>query len=118
MKKAVLLTLGLLLFINMNAQDTSDQISIGDIMVINEPSGADFNHIHFPRKNFIIKRGGIADMKSVYGNYVMVTDIKVKKDGSTEVTLQRKNGRKFFRSFPTVKANLEKALADGELAIL
>ncbi len=97
------------------AQDTSDLVAVGDIMSINVPENGSFTHIHFPRKNLIIKRGGIADMKSVHGNKVVVTDIKTMSNGNTIVSLKRKNGRKFFKYLPSVKANLESALAKGEL---
>ncbi len=99
------------------AKDTSDLVEIGDVMSINVPENGSFAHIHFPRKNLIIKRGGIADMKSVHGNKVVVTDIKTKGNGNTVVTLKRKNGRKFFKFLPSVKADLESALAKGELKI-
>ncbi|WP_299530913.1 hypothetical protein [Ulvibacterium sp.] len=99
------------------AQDTSDLVEIGDVMSINVPENGNFEHIHFPRKNVIIKRGAIADMKSVHGNEVLVTNIKIKSNGNTVVTLKRKNGRKFFKHFPSVKADLENALTKGELKI-
>lgn len=97
------------------AQDTSDLIAVGDVMSINVPENGSFEHIHFPRKNLIIKRGGIADMKSVHGNKVVVTGIKTIGNGNTMVTLKRKDGRKFFKFLPSVKADLENALAKGEL---
>ncbi|RKN83175.1 hypothetical protein [Ulvibacterium marinum] len=97
------------------AQDTSDLIAVGDVMSINVPENGSFAHVHFPRKNLIIKRGGIADMKRVHGNKVVVTGIKTISNGNTVVTLKRKDGRKFFKFLPSVKADLENALAKGEL---
>lgn len=97
------------------AQDTSDLIAVGDVMSINVPENGSFAHVHFPRKNLIIKRGGIADMKRVHGNKVVVTGIKTISNGNTMVTLKRKDGRKFFKFLPSVKADLENALAKGEL---
>lgn len=91
------------------------EVQINDVLVIQEPSGADFNHIHFPRKNFIIKRGGIASMKQVAGKKVVVESISYDKEGNTVVTLSRLDGLKFFRAFPTVTATLESALVSGEL---
>jgi len=99
------------------AQETDDLVSVGDIMNIGTPENGSYRHIHFPKKNFIIKRGGLADMKSVQGNEVVVTHIKTIKEGTTVVTLERKNGRKFFKYLPSVKADLENALANGELKI-
>ncbi|MEO1012289.1 MAG: hypothetical protein AAFX53_13355 [Bacteroidota bacterium] len=98
-----------------NAQSDSDLVQVGDVLTIGTAENGNFNHIDFPRKNLIIKRGGIANMKSVYGNVVVVTDVKSMNDGNTEVVLKRKDGRKFFRHLASVKADLENALADGEL---
>lgn len=94
-----------------------EQINIqkGAVLTIEEPSASDYQHVHFPRKNFIIKRGGIADMKTVLGEKVEVINYTYTSDGSTEVTLKRLDGKKFFRKFPTIKANLEDALSAGEL---
>jgi len=94
-----------------------EQINIqkGAVLTIDDPSASDYQHVHFPRKNFIIKRGGIADMKTVLGEKVEVINYTYTSDGSTEVTLKRLDGKKFFRKFPTIKANLEDALSAGEL---
>ena len=40
-------------------------IDVGTILKIGKPYSYDYRHIHFPRKNFIIKRGSIANLKSV-----------------------------------------------------
>ncbi|NNK75388.1 MAG: hypothetical protein HKP42_04915, partial [Maribacter sp.] len=90
-------------------------IQKGDVLTIEEPSASDYRYVHFPRKNFIIKRGGIADMKTVIGKKVEITDYTYTSDGSTEVTLKLLDGKKFFRKFPTIKANLEDAISSGEL---
>lgn len=54
-------------------------------------------------------------MKSVYGAEVVVTSVNLNARGKTEVTLKRQDGRKFFRNFPEVTADLEQALQAGEL---
>ena len=93
------------------------QVSVekGTVLTINEPVADQYRYVLFPRKNFIIKRGGIADMKSVYGKRVEVVDYSYTADGDTRVTLQRTDGKKFFRNFKTVEAYLEDALNSGEL---
>ncbi len=95
-----------------------EQLNIkkGDVLTIEEPSASDYQHVHFPRKNFIIKRGGIADMKTVLGKKVEIIDYTYTSDGSTEVTLKRLDGKKFFRKFTTIKADLEDALSTDELS--
>lgn len=90
-------------------------IQEGTILTIAEPVSADYQHIHFPRKNFIIKRGGIANMKSVFGKKVEVVAYAYTDKGDTKVTLKRTDGKKFFRNFRTVDAHLEDALSSGEL---
>jgi len=96
-------------------QNEHGNIQKGDIFTIEVPSASDYQHLHFPRKNFIIKRGGIADMKTVLGKKVKVMDYTYTSSGSTEVTLKRLDGKKFFGKFPTIKAGLEDALSSGEL---
>ncbi len=98
------------------AQD-KQQVTVekGTLLTIAEPVSDQYRYVLFPRKNFIIKRGGIADMKSVYGKEVEVVDFSYTKDGDTKVTLKRTDGKKFFRNFKTVDAYLEDALTSGEL---
>jgi len=93
----------------------SQDIREGSVLTINNPSSSSYQHIDFPRKNFIIKRGGIANMKALRGKKVQVVAFAYGSDGSTEVTLKPLDGGKFFRNFPTVTAHLEDALQSGEL---
>lgn len=112
MKKTVFIVLFSIFTLQLGAQQLP--VQQGEVFIIKKPSG-DFSHINFPRKNFIIKRGGIANMKAVSGLPVVVTRIDQTIDGSTEVTLERRDGLKFFRNFRTVTADLEAALNAGEL---
>ena len=96
-------------------ENDPQEVQVNDVLVIQEPEGPDFKHIHFPRKNIIIKRGGIASMKLVAGKKVVVESISYDEEGNTIVTLSRMDGLKFFRVFPTVTASLESALESGEL---
>lgn len=107
-------------FISMSAIATAQDnqqvpVEEGTILTIERPVGTEYHHIHFPRKNFIIKRGGIADMKSVYGKQVEVVAYTYTDEGDAKVTLKRTDGKKFFRNFRTVDAHLEDALSSGEL---
>ena len=113
--KAVLLSLIVFSWFTLFTPESElQEIQVNDVLVIQEPSGADFKHIHFPRKNFIIKRGGIATLTSLNGTKVVVEDVSY-KDGATIIILSRMDGRKFFRAFPTVTAKFESALEAGEL---
>ncbi|NER10269.1 hypothetical protein SAMN06265375_101190 [Muriicola jejuensis] len=100
----------------LQAQQTQQvPVEKGTVLTIAEPLSHEYRYILFPRKNFIIKRGGIADMKTVYGQEVEVVDYAYTADGDTRVTLKRTDGKKFFRNFNTVDAYLEDALTSGEL---
>ncbi|MGB5377725.1 hypothetical protein [Muriicola sp.] len=90
-------------------------IEAGTVLTIAKPSTANYKHIDFPRKNFIIKRGGIANFKTLYGKKVEVVSHSYSADGQTIVTLRPADGTKFFRNFSTVDAHLEDALSAGEL---
>ncbi len=102
--------------LTLTAQEKPSQdIREGSVLTINNPSSSSYQHIDFPRKNFIIKRGGIANMKALRGKKVQVVAFTYGSDGGTKVTLKPLDGGKFFRNFPTVTAHLEDALQSGEL---
>ncbi|MDH3698162.1 MAG: hypothetical protein OER83_00130 [Flavobacteriaceae bacterium] len=103
--------LTLLLHSPLQAQETK----IGDQFIIGTPIHHSYTHIRFPQKNFIIKRGGIADMKQVSGLAVIVEDISYDRNGNTLLRLIRKDHGKFFRSYTHVTAVMEKAIKNGEL---
>lgn len=106
----------------INAQETTNQkstdVQVGDVLEIGSPEAEMFKHIDFPRANFIIKRGGIANYKSVEGNKVVVTSIKEKKDGTTQVKIKREDGGRFFGSHKFVAADFKDAVKSGELQTL
>lgn len=97
-----------------NDQTTTD-VEVGDVFEIGKPETNTYKYINFPRANFIIKRGGIANYKSVQKNTVVVTSVKEKKNGSTEVKIKRKDGGRFFGSHTVVSVDFDDALRAGEL---
>lgn len=99
--------------------DVNDQNypQVGDVLVIGESNTYKYNHIDFPRLNMIVKRGGIASYKTVHGNEVVVKAVEEKPDGTTEVIIERRNGKKFFRHLKSVKADFNKAIDSGELVV-
>lgn len=99
---------------SVNAQKTDDLVSVGETFSIQESDNYQYSHINFPKPNFIIKKGAIADYKKLRGVQVVVSEIKSNK-GKTRVVLKRKDGKKFFGNFPSVTANIEDAVASGEL---
>ncbi|WP_437396116.1 hypothetical protein [Flagellimonas lutimaris] len=104
---------------NINAQSVDPQdVKVGDVLEIGRPDTPQFKHIDFPRANFIIKKGGIANYKRVVGRKVVVTDLKQRKDGTVVVKIKKTDGKRFFNSHPVVKADLKNALDSGELSVL
>ena len=103
----------------LNAQNTEqlvqEEVQVGDILQIGQPEASKFQHIDFPRPNFIIKKGGIVNYKRLEGDKVVVTSIKETKDGTLEVQIKLANGGRFFRTHSVVSADLKNALESGEL---
>ncbi len=115
MKKVVLCLIFLVTGISSYAQEIRNSIIVGDVLMLQKPKGGEFVHVQFPRKNFIIKQGGIANMKTLYGQKVLVAQVNDVPNGNTEVVLKPFNGRRFFGYLSSVKANIDRALAAGEL---
>lgn len=94
------------------------KVEVGDTFEIGRPEAPTYKHIDFPRANFIIKKGGIANYKTVEGNKVVVTAVKKAKDGTIEVKIKRTDGRRFFNTHAVVSADIQSALQSGELNTL
>ena len=118
MKKLIVVCIFAFLTLGVSAQDKKIDVKKGDVFKIASPSGQEFKHINFPKKNFIIKRGGIANDKLVYGEEVIVTSVALTKDGSTEIRLKPKDGGKFYNAIRSVKVDFEDAIQTGELIVL
>jgi ribosomal protein S4E len=120
--KKIILFLGLLfsgfVLASNGLQMQSNNPKVGDVLIINEPTGQAYDHIKFPKLNIIIKRGGLANYKSVYGETVIVKNVMTKKDGKVFVQVESQNGKKFFGFLKTVNADYNKAIASGEMSIL
>ncbi len=115
MKK--ILIIAFLVFLTTNAQESNvkqTNATVGDELVIGAPSSQEFEHIHFPKTNFIIKKGGIANYKALTGKTVIITNVDT-SNGKNMVTVKRKDGLKFFNRIATVKINLDKAISSGEI---
>lgn len=103
----------------LSAQSTTDTVinavEVGDIFEIGRPAANEYKHINFPKPNFIIKKGGIANYKKVEGNTVFVTSIKEQKNGTTKIKMKRTDGTHFFGTHPAVTADFTEAVSTGEL---
>ncbi|MBT8293436.1 MAG: hypothetical protein HKP39_01345 [Eudoraea sp.] len=103
----------------LNANDASyiepQEVQVGDIFKIGDSEAPRYEHIKFPRPNFIIKRGGVANYKGLPGNKVVVTSVEEKMDGTLLVKIKKADGGRFFGSHWEVSADLKGALETGEL---
>ena len=116
MKRILLLMIALCATYGLQGQENfSALVKVGDKLVIAEPSSHSYQHIAIPRKNFIIKRGGIANMASIENAVVTIT--KITAEENPEITFKRSNGKKFFRVYKTLTADLNNAINSGELKI-
>ena len=96
-------------------QESSQNETIGKVYVINSKSGSSYNHLYFPKPNFIMKKGGFADYDALLGKKIKVTKIVKEKESGTIVTFQLENGSKFFGTHKVINGNIEKALENGEI---
>ncbi|SDL69314.1 hypothetical protein [Kriegella aquimaris] len=112
MKKTFLVLSLFVSFATLNAQENELVIKEGSVLVLGEPSVNGYEHIDFPRKNIILKRGAVANFNNLAGEKVVVKNI-----GTDNLTalLERLDGRPFFRFYPKVSSDIETALAKGEL---
>lgn len=103
----------------LHAQQTvnpiPEEVQVGDVLEVGKPETNRYKYIDFPRENFIIKKGGVANYKRAEGKKVVVTSISEKKDGTKQIKIKREDGGRFFGSHTTIKADLKDALNSGEL---
>jgi hypothetical protein len=116
MKKAVILILSIVMTTALMGQESMNSVEKGTVLTLGPVSATGYQHIDFPRKNIMIKRGAIANFNNLEGRKVVVEEI-LTESGSTKVTLKRKDGINFFRFWPTVTTDIDNALAKGELKL-
>ncbi len=97
------------------AQQDSKNAETGEILIIGSYDGMDYDHLHFPKLNFILKRGGIGNWSNLRGTKVVVKEKYQNSSGETFAILEPADGRRFFKVFSSVTASYEQALANGEL---
>ena len=119
MKKIFVAVLFMVGTFSINAQSTGPEalngVKEGSVLQIGTLDSPRYKHIDFPRANFIIKKGGIANYKKMEGVKVVVTAVNKKNDGTLQVQIQRKDGKRFFGNQSVVNADLKDALESGEL---
>lgn len=117
MKKAIFFLAFLIYVGGLSAQDAQGIVEEGTVFTLGTSSVNGYDHINFPKKHQIIKRGAIANFSALAGKKVVAERIRTKSDGTVTAVLKREDGQKFFRFYPSVTANIEKALEEGELKL-
>ena len=118
MRKAISFLAFISCMFTINAQSVDDTVSQGDVLILGEPSGSTYISIDFPRKKSIIKRGSIANFNALVAKRLVVEHLATDTKGRAIATLKRADGLNFFRFFPSVKADISRALKSGELKTL
>lgn len=105
--------------LSLNAQETNIEVKKGDIYEIVTPSGNSYKHINFPRKNIILKKGGVLTNQTVNGKEVIVTKVTKKNNGSTKIKIKVKptDGSGFYKVIKSVTIHFEEALKSGEIRV-
>lgn len=103
---------------SMNGQETNAKVKKGDLLEIIKPSGNEFKYINFPRKNFILKRGGIGSNQLVIGKEVIVTEVTKEENHSTTIRIKKTDGGRFYNVVPSVTVNFEEAVKSGEIKLV
>ena len=112
---ASLLTFGVMSTEAQIKTDHEQIVQVGDTMQLKEPISGEYTYVKLPRLNFIIKKGGIPDIKQLYGEEVLIAEIKSTKNDATKIKIKRKDGKKFFNVLPSVTVLLEDALGADEI---
>ncbi len=118
--KNYILSSVLVLFISVSlySQDSTSHFNEGNVFQIGNASDINYKHIHFPRANFIIKKGGIANYTNIKGQKVVITSIKEKSNGKQVATIKLTNSRRFFNSHKYITVDIDEAVKNKELLIV
>lgn len=93
----------------------AQDVNVGDTFTIATVESNNYKYIKFPKSNFIIKKGGIANFASIQGAKVKVTSVDEKNDGSKVATIALVSGKKFFNSHKYVTVHIPAAIDNKEL---
>lgn len=116
MKNLLIIAVMTFLSFGSYAQETQQAVvSVGDEYVIKEPSTGNFKHLHFPKSNFVRKKGGTPNYKRIFNMKVKVAEVQTQDNGDQLAVLKPADGGKFFNTHPTITADISKALQAGEL---
>ncbi|SEK86799.1 hypothetical protein SAMN04488008_102332 [Maribacter orientalis] len=111
MKYTIVLLAFLMFSYSSFSQNEVSDLKPGDVLIISKDSNTPFQYLYFPKPNFIIKRGSIANYKGLNGMRVQIEAIS----DESVARLIPLNGKKFFNIFSYVNADLKSALNNKEL---
>ncbi|WP_405200046.1 hypothetical protein [Christiangramia sp. LLG6405-1] len=111
---AFLMICGLMSY-QVNATNIDNNPEVGDRLLIQSPENTTYTAVNMPKLNFVVKKGGMPNYKSVQNTLVEVVKISQNKKGENIVTLQRVDGAKILGLKKSVSANYDQALQIGEL---
>lgn len=97
------------------AQQNTSSVNPGDRYRIGIAVNDNYNHIHFPKNNLIIKKGGVVDYEKVKNALVEVVSTKTDDNGNTIATIALVSKGRFFNSHKYVTVELEGALKNKEI---
>ena len=99
----------------MFSQNSTSEYNTGDVFTIAKVNQDNYKHIKFPRANFIIKKGGLANYNNVVGEKVEITSVDERKNGKRMATVKLVESRRFFNSHKYVTVDIDKAIENKEL---
>ena len=102
----------------MYSQNSTSEFNSGDVFKIGNAKHNNYKYINFPRANFIVKKGGIANYKNIKGEKVVITSIEEKSNGKRVATIKLVESRKFFNSHKYVTVNIDDAIKNKELLVV
>lgn len=102
----------------MYSQDSTSDFSVGDTFLIGDATYNNYEHIDFPKANFIVKKGGLANYQNIKGKKVVVTSIKKENDGKRIATIKLVEAGKFFNSHKYVTVDVDNAVKNKELLVV
>jgi len=111
---AFLMICGLMSY-QINATNIDNNPEVGDRLLIQSPENTTYTAVNMPKLNFVVKKGGVANYKSVQNTLVEVVRISQNKKGENIVRLQRVDGTKILGLKKSISANYDQALQLGEL---
>ncbi len=116
MKKTVFFFVVMAFFsLTLTAQNSTNNVNVGDTFVIGEVANDRYKYIKFPRASTVIKKGGVVNYNLLIGKKVEVISLKEKKDGTTIAKIKLVSGKRFFKSHRYVNVDIEKAIESKEL---